>query len=599
MHRERPLLIYDGDCNFCRRWIARWQSFTGDRVDYVPFQEAAARFPQIPRENFQASVQLIETNGKVLSGAEAVFQTLAHAPGKRWMMGIYQNLPGVRFLTEWSYRLVARNRVLFSKLTHFLWGECLEPPTYFISSRLFLRLLGLIYLIAFISFWTQADGLIGKNGILPAADFLGSIAKQTGPERYGLVPTLCWLNTSNAFIHFLFAGGVVLSVLLILGFSPSLVLGGLWVFYLSLATVGQDFLEFQWDNLLLETGFLAIFLGKRPSKIVLWLFRWLLFRLMFSSGVMKLVSGDPTWQNLTALQFHYETQPLPTWIGWYAHQLPGWFQMFSVGVMFAIELGIPFLIFMPRRLRLFGCFALITFQGLIAATGNYCFFNLLTVALCFLLLDDFVKWGRFSFLANVKKRTVPIFRWPKWVVLPLAGIILLVSTMQMIRQFRIQVRWPVPAVMLYQLAAPFRTVNPYGLFAVMTTSRPEIIVEGSNDGETWLEYEFKWKPGDLKQRPGFVAPHQPRLDWQMWFAALGTYRQNPWFINFCYRLLQGSPEVLKLLEKNPFSEKPPRYLRALVYHYRFTDPATLHAQGNWWRRKSKGPYIPVLSLRSL
>lgn len=257
-----------------------------------------------------------------------------------------------------------------------------------------------------------------------------------------------------------------------------------------------------------------------------------------------------------------------------------------------IELGIPFLIFLPRRLRLFGCFALITFQGLIAATGNYCFFNLLTVALCFLLLDDFV-WPQ-EWVARPAPSSRP---WSTWIVLPLAGIILLVSTMQMFQQFRIRVRWPVPAIVLYRLAAPFRTINPYGLFAVMTTSRPEIIVEGSNDGETWLEYEFKWKPGDLKRRPGFVAPHQPRLDWQMWFAALGTYRQNPWFINFCYRLLQGSPEVLKLLEKNPFPEKPPRYLRALVYHYRFTDPATLHTQGSWWRRKLKGPYLPVLSLR--
>lgn len=485
-------------------------------------------------------------------------------------------------------------------------------PSYFLASWFFLRILAAIYFTAFISLAIQIQGLVGSNGILPARNFLQAIQRQVGVERYWLLPTLCWFNAGDLFLQFLCYGGAFLSFLIFFDIAPAFLLGGVWIFYLSLLNVCQDFLSFQWDILLLEAGFLAIFLaplhiipkyplGRRgpPPKMVLWLFRWLLFRLMFSSGVVKLSSGDPTWRNLTALNYHYETQPLPTWMGWYVYQLPAWFQKASGIGMFVIELVVPFLIFAPRRLRLLGGILLVSFQILIMATGNYCFFNLLTMAFCLLLLDDavwprnFRKWSVSS--QEIVGERVQSKQWPKWVLIPLTVVILLISAVPMTKIFRTRIPLPFPVLALYGLLQPLNIVNGYGLFAVMTTSRPEIIMEGSEDGVTWFAYEFKWKPGDLSRKPAFVEPHQPRLDWQMWFAALGSYRHHPWFMNFMVRLLEGSPEVTGLLAKNPFPDHPPTHLRAVVYDYHFTDLKTLRTKRLWWRRTRKGLYCPILS----
>ena len=357
-----PVMIFDGDCNFCRRWISRWRQATGDRVEYLPFQDPGVweRFPGLRREDCEQAVQLIDVDGRIYSAAEAVFRALAFAPRKRWTLWLYQRMPGMAPVTEWFYHFVASHRSAFSFLTRLFWGKHVEMPTYFLSRWVFLRLLGLIYLIAFVSLWTQVDGLIGSHGIMPAANYMEaartSSLENNGWAAYWLSPTLCWFNTSDAFLHFLCWGGALLSLLVVAGVAAPVALLGCWLFYLSLSVVGNIFLGYQWDALLLETGFLAIFLApfqfvprlsreKPPSRLMLWLLWWLLFRLMFSSGVVKLASGDPTWHNLTALTFHYETQPLPTWIGWYAHQLPVWFQKFSCGVLFGIELGAPFLIF--------------------------------------------------------------------------------------------------------------------------------------------------------------------------------------------------------------------------------------------------------------
>lgn len=628
----KPLLIFDGDCNFCRRWISRWQQITGERVDYLPFQDprVAERFPELPREKFEKAVQFIETEGWVYSGAEAVFRALAYSRWRRWPLWIYRNVSGAAFLTERAYRYVAEHRTYFSALTKFFWGEHLEPPSHIAVRWLFLRLLGLVYLTAFLSLWTQIGALIGQNGILPADQFMQAMRQQADRQQIGLArylvePTLCWFDASDSFLNAQCVAGVVLALLVIVGVAPAPSLFLLWLIYLSLTTVSRIFLGYQWDNLLLETGFLAIFLAPmrlwpnpksemQPSRAILWLLRWLLFRLIFASGCVKLLSDDPTWRNLTALNYHYETQPLPTWIGWYAHQLPEWFQKFSVVIMFVIELAVPFLICCPRRLRFVCCAALITLQLIIALTGNYCFFNLISIALCLLLLDDAVvrslvprRWqGSFSRrfgIHRAEERRVPdpphgpfeILR--RLVVGIITLIILTVTGVQILGMFGARGPWPTPVSKLYGWQAPFRSINNYGLFAVMTTSRPEIIVEGSNDGQTWLAYEFKYKPGDLKRPPRFVAPHQPRLDWQMWFAALGSYRDNPWFMNFCVRLLQGSPEVLAELERNPFPQGPPRYIRAVMYEYHFTDLATRRAEGKWWQREFKGLYCPALSLR--
>ncbi len=614
---DKPLLVFDGDCNFCRRWIGRWRAGTGDRVDYLPFQDPsiAARFPEIPQERFAGAVQLIEPDGRVCGGAQAVFRTLAHAPRTRWTLWTYENIPGVAGLTEFWYGIVARNRTAFSWLTRLLWGDHVERPSYLLTRWLFLRLLGLIFLFAFVSLWTQIGGLIGHHGILPAGQLMQAVHEQVaqrniGPERYALMPTLCWISASDRFLNLLCAGGTMLSLMLIAGIAPAPVLFLLWLIYLSLSIVCREFLGFQWDILLLETAFLAIFfaplqLGPRlsceapPSPTMLWMLRWLLFRLMFASGVVKLSSQDVTWRNLTALTCQYETQPLPTWIGWYAHQLPVWFQKLSCGVMFGIELGVPFLIFLPRRPRMFACGALIFLQVLIIATGNYCFFNLLAIALSLLLLDDAVLRRLLPrrLWEHAEPTTARRLRWPKWIIAPVAAFLFVMSSMMLVQAFRLRVPWPRAMVETYDWIEPFRSVSSYGLFAVMTTNRAEIIVEGSNDGNDWRAYEFKYKPGDLAHRPGYIEPFQPRLDWQMWFAALGSYESNPWFIHFCERLLQGKPEVLALLKTNPFPNAPPRYIRAEMYDYRFTNFDERHKTGNWWRRDNQRLYLPAISLR--
>ena len=618
----KPLMVYDGDCNFCMLWIRRWRQTTGDSMDYLPAQDPRipAQFPEIPRDQYDTAVQLIESDGAVYSGAEAVFRTLAHSSNYQWSLRTYENSPAFADITEWAYGLVARNRTFFSRLTRWFWGRHVEPPAYFLTRRVFLRALGLIYLIAFVSLWTQITGLIGHNGILPTDKFMSATRQQCdlqgiGLDRFHLLPTLCWLDSSDGFLNFQCAAGAVLAVLLIAGIAPVPCLALLWLLYLSLVAVGRDFLGFQWDNLLLEAGFLAIFFAPiqflprklsgeaPPSRIALWLLRLLLFKLMFSSGCVKLFSGDPNWRNLTALAFHYQTQPLPTWIGWYAGQLPLWFQKLSCAGMFGIELGAPWLIFAPRRIRFFGGAAIAFLQILILLTGNYTFFNWLTLALCLLLLDDFLLMkfiptgSRHPFFLNPQPSTLNRpWRWPRFITVPLAVVVVAMYLFQVSLLFGARPAWFYPVAVADAWLEPFRTFSGYGLFAVMTTERREIIVEGSDDGVNWLPYEFKYKPGDVHRRPAFVAPHQPRLDWQMWFAALGDYRQNPWFVNFCLRLLQGSPEVSALLAKNPFPDHPPRYLRAEVYDYQFTNFAERRATGAWWKRAAAGEYLPPVSL---
>ena len=598
---SKPLLVYDNDCDFCRYWIAQWQHITGDSIEYAPYQEVAAEFPDIPLSAFENSVQLILQNGTVLSGAEAVLRALNNG----FLLWCYNRLSGFAGVSEGVYRFVAQHRPFFSALTRWFWGTHTERTTFHLSRWLFLRGLGCIYLIAFLSLWVQIHGLVGSNGILPAGQYLEAVRQQIGTEGYYLVPTLFWLNTSDAFLHFLCAGGVLLSLVLIAGFVPSFALVCLWAFYLSLVTVGQVFLSFQWDVLLLEAGFLAIFFAplqlrdtftraSQSSTAFLWLLRWLLFRLMFASGFVKLAS-DEVWRNLTALNFHYETQPLPTWFGWYVHQLPEWFHKASTIGMFAAELVVPFLIFAPRHPRTMGCIGLIVLQIFIILTGNYCFFNLLTIVLCLLLIDD-VMWKALlpkRFMPTIHTIEKPPRQYRRIGIAVVAVLLFLLSSIRFGGQLFREAQLPDVAWI-----APFRSVNTYGLFADMTESRPEIIVEGSNDRITWKPYQFRWKPGDLTVPPKWVAPHQPRLDWQMWFAALqGSYQNTPWFLNFMGALLQGKSEAIQLLAKNPFPESPPRYVRATLYDYRFTDLTTKRSEGTWWSREWKRIYCPAISLR--
>lgn len=489
-----------------------------------------------------------------------------------------------------------------------------------VVSWVFLRALGIIYGIAFVSLWVQIVGLVGSHGILPVRDFLATARQyfdnlQFGLDRFRLLPTLAWFNPSDAALVAQCAVGTGLSVLLIAGIAPGICLVALWALYLSLTVAGQDFMGFQWDALLLEAGALAIVLApweKRlrprgvasPSPIAVWLLRLLGFQLMFESGLVKLLSGDQMWRHLTALTVHYQTQPLPTWIGWYAFQLPRWWQVASCAVMFGIELGAPWLVFAGRNGRAAGCALIVFLQILILLTGNYTFFNWLAIALLLLWIDDAMLarlipnriWSRLA----ASHPPVPTLTQSPWRHLApglMAAIVIPVSVAQFGEQAGIEPTILAPVRAAGEWLAPFRTINTYGLFAVMTTTRDEIVIEGSDDQVTWLTYEFKDKPGNLYRRPAFVAPYQPRLDWQMWFAALGSVRSNPWFTNLCVQLLEGSPAVLSLLSTNPFPDHPPRFIRAELYDYRFTTLAEHRATGAWWTRTPAGEYFPVSSLR--
>jgi hypothetical protein len=373
----------------------------------------------------------------------------------------------------------------------------------------------------------------------------------------------------------------------------------------------MDFMHFQWDILLLETGLLAIFfaplswrLGSRrearPSRIMLLLIRLLLFKLMFLSGLVKLTAGDPSWDQLEALRWHYETQPLPTWTAWYVHHAPQWFHAASVTITFIIELIVPFLFFGPRRLRNFAAAATVFLMLCIGATGNYNFFNLLTAVLCLSLLDDQFL-GRFV----TRRKREQIRAWPKqrpaWLVLrsvvvvPFAVFVLAISGAQFCAEVRDRPLAPW-AASITQYTRPFHSISNYGLFRVMTKDRPEIIIEGSNDGREWKEYELHWKPGDVMKPPRFCQPHQPRLDWEMWFAALGHRAAGRVVLQTMQRLLEGSPDVLRLFAVNPFPGSPPKFIRALRYEYRFTDPPTHQATGAWWKRENPTPFIRRFSL---
>ena len=500
------------------------------------------------------------------------------------------------------------------------WGsrlaEAFTQPRHERLSLLFLQVFALIHFSAFASFGVQALGIIGSDGILPLAEYVDALRDRlgTGPVAWWNVPFVFWASASDRAIEVVVGLGIVASIVLLAGRLPRLALATLYVLYLSLLYAGQRFMTYQWDILLVETTAIALFLPRHPTLGV-WLLRWLLFRFMLLSGAVKLLSGDPTWASLTALDYHYETQPLPTLLAWYAHLLPHGFNRACVVVMLFIELVLPFGIFGPRRVRFVACVGFVLLELLIMLTGNYNFFNLLTLLLCVTLLDDdalarLLPGPLYARLARHRatrmharhededtRETTPGLRARLATRLAAlaAACLVGIGLAQVVGMFRGYIGGPVAGVL--QAVEPLHLVNTYGLFAVMTTQRDEIVVEGSNDGRSWSEYEFKYKPGDLKRAPGWMIPHQPRLDWQMWFAALGSYDGNPWFAHFLLRLLEGAPPVTALLANDPFAGSPPRYVRALVYRYRFSDAATRAATGQWWTRELIGMYAPAVQLR--
>jgi predicted DCC family thiol-disulfide oxidoreductase YuxK len=605
---RRPTLIYDGDCTFCARWVERWSASTGDRVRYITSEEATEQFPEIGEQESNEAVQWVGADGERLSGAAAVFAALATASSRgRNLLSLYNEKPWFARGADTAYRAVARNRILFSRVTQLLWGADVRVPTFAISTWLFLRLLGVVYLVAFASYWVQLSGLNGAKGILPAAKFFDHVREILGDAGFLQFPSVCWLGAGETALYAWCGAGIIAALVLIVGFLPLPCLVFLWFDYLSLTVAGQLFYQYQWDILLLEAGFMSILLAPlslrlgraaNPPRAARFLIGWLLFRLIFASGVVKLTSGDPAWGDGTALEYHYYTQPLPTPLAWFAQQLPITWQMISVWTMFGIEVVLPFFLFGPRRVRLFAAGGIAMLQLLIALTGNYGFFNLLTLILCLICVDDSVWRRLLPSKWQLRERVQPARFVPQKLVLAAALAIVLLSLVPLAAAFRRPMPLLGPLMMAYEAVAPFRTINGYGLFAVMTKERREILVQGSDDGVNWKAYTFRFKPGDPRRAPPWVAPYMPRLDWQMWFAGLGTAQQNPWFLRFLERLLEGSPAVSDLLEENPFGKNPPRFVRALSDRYTFTSLADGRRTGLWWNVEPAAIYSSEVSLEA-
>ena len=464
--------------------------------------------------------------------------------------------------------------------------------------RLFLRLLGLVYLAAFTSIGVQIVGLAGEQGILPVGEMLQRAQGELGVQAYWHYPTLFWISHGDWALRGVALAGGLFSLALLFGRWVRVSLILLFVLYLSLFHAGQLFMNFQWDYLLLEAGFLAIFLPG-GSRVVIWLFRWLLFRLRFLSGLSKLVSQDPTWAGFTALNHYFETQPLPHIGAWYAHQLPEWVLKTGVGVVFFVELVVPFMMLLPRRFRLFAAGATVAMQLLIMLTSNHNYFNLLTIVLCLFLIDDRALrrmtpgWLR---QAPPGAADAPPRRHGGGVTgalaLSLVLVVVVVSAGQMAGFFR---RTPPVAWVgaVEEAVWPFRIVNRYHVFPTIREARIELEVEGAGPDGVWKPYRFAFKPGDIDQVTPVVIPHQPRLDWMMWFVPMGHPLNLYWFDRFLQRLRENAPEVTALLAENPFVERPPDALRVQVYRYRFVDPFERAAGGAWWTREYLGPFVPA------
>ncbi len=472
-----------------------------------------------------------------------------------------------------------------------------KQDNYQLTSWLFLRGLALVYGIAFLSLAVQITGLVGPNGILPFYQTLNLAYTEYGWHAWLQIPTIFWFDASDFALKLAAYGGVLLSVLLFLGRWQTGALIGMYILYVSLFLAGNLFLSFQWDTLLLETGFLAIFLVRGgPNTLLIFMFHWLLFRFRFMSGFFKLYNGDPTWLDLTALNYYFETQVLPHTGSWYFHNLPHWMHTGGVLLVFFTELIVPFFMFLPRRFRITAAFITIFMQLLIMTTSNHNFVNLLVIVLCLFLLDDrFVsRWVPQSWLtaSQSPKLMLESSRWSKS-VLGISAALILVSSISVFAWRTLPIRFPNFMGYTFTIMHRLGLGHIFHVYGIMQTERQELEIQGSYDGVNWYPYGFKYKPGPVNKRPPINIPHQPRLDWMMWFLPPQARKDDFWLDGLLQRLHEGSPQVLQLLEDNPFEEQPPNFLRVVAYEYHFTTPEERAATGNWWTRRYLGIYPHV------
>lgn len=588
MTSSTPTLVFDGECGLCRYLVDYARAVTGGRVRYAIFQEVASAYPEVTLAEFEGSIQLFEGDRR-FQGAEAAFRCIAAQPRLSPWLWCYRTIPGFARASEWAYRLVSTHRPQVLAILRPLFGGRLEPAGYRCAAWLFPKLLACVFLMAFVSLVIQAPGLFGSEGILPVADFLLAVEESLGPERYWWLPSLFWLSASDAMLYWVTVVGMLGATLMLFHLAPTLGALLAYVAYLSLFHAGQTFMAFQWDLLLLECGVVAVVMA-RHTRLGIWLYRLLMFRFMLLSGVVKLASGDDTWQSLTALGYHFETQPLPTVLAWYVDKLPEAVLTVAVVATFVIELVLPFFIFGPRRLRAVAVFGFAALQVMILLTGSYNFFNILALILCLPLLDDraLARWPGGE-LDERRPRSRAARRG--WGIL---GAVLV-----MLGMLHLQLGFHGGSAWTRQLAAwtsPLHAVNGYGLFAVMTTERLELVVEGSHDGRDWRAYELPFKPGDVSRPPRLATPHQPRLDWQLWFAALTSRDNVPWVNGLVVRMLMGSPSVMTLFSYDPFPDQPPTFLRIRVYRYEFTSADERRESGNWWRRTLLRDWYPQIQM---
>ena len=471
---------------------------------------------------------------------------------------------------------------------------------------LLLRALGGIYFSAFFSLVFQIHGLIGPDGILPANQYLQTVVHALGRGR-GLwfAPSVLWLSSGPHMLTGLCWIGMGASVLLMLNVWPRGMLVICFICFLSFVSAAQDFSNYQSDGMLLEAGFIGFLFAppgfrpgfgatSPPSRASLFLLQWEWFRIYFESGVAKILGGDPEWRNYTAMDEYYQNGPLPTWIGWYIQHLPHWFHWTSALATLVMELAIVWMILLPRRWRII-CFLIVTpWEIGVIFTANYTFLNYLVLTLGFLLLDDrfFSRWVK---IKPEEERTPPPHRTLENFGVAVSAVLLTliayVTTVELSSMVFGRLPLPMQPVTMVE---PFRIANQYGLFAVMTRGRYEIEFQGSRDGQEWVPYPFRFKPQALNQAPGVYAPYQPRFEWNLWFASLGSWQQNPLVPRTEERLLTNDPDVLALFAANPFSGSPPRQVRAVLWQYWFTSMEQKRTTGDWWTRKLLGVYAPVL-----
>ena len=463
---------------------------------------------------------------------------------------------------------------------------------------IWLRALGCIFLSAFYSLAFQITALNGPRGILPAAEYLQAVQEVYGARAIWFSPTLFWLGSSDFALTAVTLAGAAAAVLLVLNLAPRISLAVAFVCFLSFIAGAQDFASYQSDGMLLEAGFISLFLapgGLRPglgeddppSRLPLFLLLWEWFRIYFESGLVKILSGDPQWASLTAMDHYYENGPLPSWIGWYVQQrLPHAFHAFTTVAVFMFELVVVWLALLPRRFRIACFFVVSPFQAVIILTANYAFLNYIVLFLGVLLLDDrFLRRP-----APAESQTWKVAPWPARILLGWIAFATLVLFPGISHRLPRPLLWPAIAL------EPLRIANRYGLFAVMTSDRFELEFQGSRDGVHWTAYPFRYKPQDPMQAPGIYAPYQPRFEWNLWFASLGEWREYAWVVNAELRLLAGSPQVLRLFARDPFDGQPPAYIRVVKWQYWFTTPEEKRRTSAWWRRQERGLYAPTLKL---